>query len=49
MIEYDETEYFDGFTAASLMAISSLLGEEVATLLYGVVVPIDVDAYRTAV
>jgi hypothetical protein len=50
MIEFDETEFFDdGLTAGSLMAISSLLGEEVAILLYGVVVPINVHPIRVAV
>lgn len=44
MIDFDETEFTDdGLTAASLMAISSLLGEEVAILLYGSVIPIDVE------
>lgn len=42
MIDYDESEFQDGFTAHSLLLIESLLGKDVAILLYGKVVPIDV-------
>lgn len=43
MITYDETECQQGFTAKSLLLIESLLGREIAELLYGEVIPIDVE------
>lgn len=42
MIEYDETEFQQGFTTDSLLAIERLLGKEIAVLLYGEVVSIHV-------
>lgn len=47
MIDFDETEGMGGFTASSLLAIEQLLGRDVAILLYGEVVPINVEPDRT--
>lgn len=46
MIEYDETEFQDGFTASSLLLIESIHGKEIANILDPPVVKINVDANR---
>jgi hypothetical protein len=48
MIQFDETEFQDGFTASSLLLIESLYGKEVATILDYPVVNIDVEKRRVA-
>lgn len=49
MIQFDETEFQDGFTARSLLLIESLHGKEIANILDAPVVVIDVDCLRRAV
>lgn len=46
MIDYDETEFQDGFTASSLLLIESFHGKDIANILDSPVVKIDVDANR---
>lgn len=46
MIQFDETEFQDGFTARSLLMIESLHGKDIANILDAPVVKIDVDANR---
>lgn len=46
MIQFDETEFQDGFTASSLLLIESIHGKDIANILDPPVVKINVDAYR---
>lgn len=48
-INFDETELQQGFTTKSLLLIESLLGREIAELLYGEVFPVDVELIRKPV
>ncbi len=46
MIQFDETEFQDGFTASSLLLIESIHGKDIANILDSPVVKVDVDANR---
>jgi hypothetical protein len=48
MIQFDDTEFQDGFTARSLLMIESLHGKDIANILDSPVVKIDVDSNRRA-
>lgn len=48
MIQFDESEFQDGFTTRSLLIIEHFHGKDIANILDSPVVKIDVDANRRA-